>query len=88
MNNIRVFLSEIFQFLGVKFSIYLNKCVFVMGLRSVTVALPEFLHRLSRNVRTCAPSKSSDQPAEHSHNLIRIFPGPTLDFVYYNRLPI
>ena len=30
MNNIRVFLSENFQFLEVKFSIYLNRCVFVM----------------------------------------------------------
>ena len=29
-NNIRVFLSENFQFLEVKFSIYLNRCVFVM----------------------------------------------------------
>ena len=30
MKNIRVFLSEIFQFFDVKFSIYLNKRVFVM----------------------------------------------------------
>ena len=30
MKNIRVFLSENFQFLEVKFSIYLNKHVFVM----------------------------------------------------------
>ena len=30
MKNIRVFLSENFQFLEVKFSIYLNRCVFVM----------------------------------------------------------
>ena len=30
MNNIRVFLSEIFQFLEVNFSIYLNRLVFVM----------------------------------------------------------
>ena len=28
--NIRVFLSEIFQFLEVKFSIYLNRSIFVM----------------------------------------------------------
>ena len=30
MKNIRVFLSEKFQFLEVKFSIYLNRRVFVM----------------------------------------------------------
>ena len=30
MNNIRVFLSENFQFLEAKFSIYLNRHVFVM----------------------------------------------------------
>ena len=30
MINIRVFLSEKFKFLEVKFSIYLNRCVFVM----------------------------------------------------------
>ena len=30
MKNIRVFLSENFQFLEVKFSIHLNRCVFVM----------------------------------------------------------
>ena len=30
MKNIRVFLSENFQFLEVKFSIYLNRQVFVM----------------------------------------------------------
>ena len=30
MKNIRVFLFENFQFLEVKFSIYLNRCVFVM----------------------------------------------------------
>ena len=30
MKNIRFFLSEMFQFLEVKFSIYLNKRVFVM----------------------------------------------------------
>ena len=30
MKNIRVFLSEYFQFLNVKFSIYLNRSIFVM----------------------------------------------------------
>ena len=32
MKNIRFFLSENFPFLVVKFSIYLNRCVFVMHL--------------------------------------------------------
>ena len=32
MKNIRVFLSENFQFLDVKFSIYLNRRVFVMAI--------------------------------------------------------
>ena len=31
MKNIRVFLSESFQFFEVKFSIYLNRRVFVMN---------------------------------------------------------
>ena len=31
MKNIRVFLSENFQFLAVKFSIYLNRRVFING---------------------------------------------------------
>ena len=35
MKNIRVFLSEIYQFLEVKFSIYLNRRVFVMSRREV-----------------------------------------------------
>ena len=30
MKNIRVFLSDFFQFLEVKFSVYLNRHVFVM----------------------------------------------------------
>ena len=31
MKNIRIFLSEKFHFLVVKFSVYLNRHVFVMG---------------------------------------------------------
>ena len=33
MKNIRVFLSEYFQFLEVKFSIHLNRRVFVMNIK-------------------------------------------------------
>ena len=40
MKNIRVFFTENFQFLEVKFSIYLNRCVFVMC-SSVHPSLPE-----------------------------------------------
>ena len=51
MKNIRVFLSEKSQFLEVKFSIYLSRCVFVMRdintctfvPRSLNVSL-DFLH--------------------------------------------
>ena len=39
MKNIRVFLSENFQFLEVKFSIYLNGRVFVMDSRSMLLLL-------------------------------------------------
>ena len=31
MKNIGIFVSENFQFFEMKFSIYLNRCVFVMG---------------------------------------------------------
>ena len=37
MKNIRVFVSENFQFLEVKFSIYLNRRVFVMHLNCIDV---------------------------------------------------
>ena len=47
MKNIRVFNLKIFSFLEVKFSTYLNRRVFVMGvisrLCSVIVSLPEHL---------------------------------------------
>ena len=50
MKNIKVFfLSENFQFLEVKFSIYLNRRVLVMGrLCCVIVAFPRYLHLYSR----------------------------------------
>ena len=38
MKNIRVFLSENFQFLEMKFSIYLNRRVFVMFLRDLKLS--------------------------------------------------
>ena len=45
MKNIRVFLSENFQFLEVKFSIYLNRRVFVMyhTLAPLDVQLARFM---------------------------------------------
>ena len=45
MKNIRVFLSENFQFLEVKFSIYLNRRVFVMSTVATKPLLPNFLGR-------------------------------------------
>ena len=44
MKNIRVFLSENFQFLEVKFSIYLNRRVFVMLLYIPTLSLLCFVY--------------------------------------------
>ena len=38
MKNIRIFLSENFPFLVVKFSIYLNRSVFVMHTNTDTLA--------------------------------------------------
>ena len=39
MKNIRLFLSENFQFLVAKFTIYLNRRVFVMTLLTVNIVL-------------------------------------------------
>ena len=72
MKTIRVFLSENFQFLVVKFSLYLNRSVFVMG--SNAVPLLQFLcvrvsmvsygafvlslkHRLWALVKTASPKR-------------------------------
>ena len=41
MKNMRVFLSENFQFLEVKFSIYLNRCVLVMCVDITCDIVPE-----------------------------------------------
>ena len=46
------FLSEIFQFLEVKFSIYLNRCVFIMASHSVTI-LCSFFYRVAIKTSTC-----------------------------------
>ena len=43
MKNIRVFLSENFQFLQVKFSIYLNRRVYVMVIINCIVRKTFFL---------------------------------------------
>ena len=51
MKNMRVFLSEKFQFLEVKFSLYLNRHVFVMNKPENSIS-----YRLA-----CAPSEDSDQ---------------------------
>ena len=46
MENIRGFLSEFFQFLVVKFSMYLNRPVFVMEMLSQTVVRPNHQNSL------------------------------------------
>ena len=50
MKNIRVFLSGIFQFLEVKFSIYLNRHVFVMQMRSKEVLKPGYNFLMIKDV--------------------------------------
>ena len=57
MKNIRVFLSENFQFSEVKLSIYLNRRVFVMA---------------KTCLRAYADSKGQDQPA-HPCSLLMAF---------------
>ena len=54
MKNIRIFLSENIPFLVVKFSIHLNRSVFVMftnRLQLVTVPLPDYVQPVSVNLR-------------------------------------
>ena len=64
------FLSENFQFFEVKFYIYLNKHVFLMGIccPQTEVFTPQ---RDKTCLPLCAPNKVSNQPA-HSHSLIRV----------------
>ena len=75
MKNIGVFLSENFQFLEMKFSIYLNRRVFVMGYEqglSHTLVYKQ-AHSISYKI-AYAPRKDSDQPA-HLCSLIRVLTG-------------
>ena len=46
MKNIRFFLSENFQFLEVKFSVYLNRRVFVMSLYFLVICVLETYSRI------------------------------------------
>ena len=64
MKNIRVFLSENFQFLMVKVSIYLNRLVFVMGLSKSTV-LSEHAHfaYVRKDGLSVIPERFSCSPA-------------------------
>ena len=48
MKNIRIFLSEYFNFLVVKFSIYLNRRVFVMSSR-INMTAAYFNNRFLRD---------------------------------------
>ena len=54
MKNIRVFLSEKLQFLEVKFSIYLNRCVFVMVYILLLYIIPiNSIHHFDATSCTC-----------------------------------
>ena len=66
MKNIRGFLSEKFRFLEVKFSIYLNRRVFVMKTDIKRDTSRENL------LMSCTNNKGSDQPV-HSHGPISCF---------------
>ena len=59
MRNIRVFVSESFQFLEVKFSIYLNRRVFVMNPDNILIDM----EREKNALMLYANSKGSDGPA-------------------------
>ena len=50
MKNIRFFLSEMFQFLEVKFSIYLNRRVFVM---SLSLFVPHLIYFFCATDKLC-----------------------------------
>ena len=79
MKNIGFFLSENFQFLVVKFSICLNRRVFVM-IRclcgGVDAIRPRSRHKyeVQREKRslTCALNEDANKPA-HPRSLIRVF---------------
>ena len=58
MKNIRIFLPKTFHFLVGKFSVYLNRRVFVMY-RTES-------QRQNMYLQTCAPSEDSDQPTLRS----------------------
>ena len=66
MKNIRVFLSENFQFLVVKFSVYLNRHVFVMTLKSLSkteAGEVQSFHYFSAKIRLSFSSESSARQA-------------------------
>ena len=67
MKNIGVFVSENFQFLEVKFSIHLNRSVFVM--RFVSLYRPV---QAKMCLRTCEKRAGSHPPARAT-NIIRDF---------------
>ena len=74
MKNVRIFLSENFPFPVVKFSIYLNRRVFVMTLDELHTVEPQ---RQITYLFICAPCEDSFQPA-HSRSLI----------IHYENMPI
>ena len=71
--KIIIFLSENFHFFGVKFSVYLNRHVFVMQMSKYNKTETEPGHSISYKI-AYAPSEDSDQPM-HPRSLIRIIAG-------------
>ena len=69
MKNIRVFYLKIFKFLEVKFSLYLNRHVFVMGF----LFGPQHQKMYLQNMRPVS------EDSDHSRRLIKIFTGHTWD---------
>ena len=78
MKNIRDFLSENFQFLEVKFSIYLNMCVFVMyigcckDIQTFISMIQYGPHNVKMCLRAYVARVGPDQPA-YPCSLIRAF---------------
>ena len=72
MKNIRVFLSENYQFLEMKFSVYLNRCVFVMQQGDHNGSTN---HNIWTAKRTKHGKKSGSALRKHAYsNILKISP--------------
>ena len=89
MKNIRIFIWKLSVFFVVKFSIYLNRCVFVMYVFLCFGCPAMFLYLLKEKKinqpaynktynKTCVTSKDSEQPV-HPPSMARVLVYPSLD---------